>query len=195
MCIKFLNKRPSVTDIPLSKTEVVKDSPQHAVSATPNQALKATPHPAAKASAPVTPRSEARRNILHTFSYRSTAPAKPDDIPPDNIFVPIQKDDILPHIPIGDHHPVPRKGIENSDDRALHTNSFYANAFLGAQNQPIWTHPYSLWWGKGSLDPGTLQTWGINVGHVEEGDFQYGEGEPPKVRWNEGEEGRCLLMF
>lgn len=101
--------------------------------------------------------------------------------------MPIQADDILPQIPISDHHPVPRTGIEDNGDRPLHTNKFYANAFLGGQNQPIWTHPYFVWWGKGSQELGTLQTWGVNVGHVEEGDLQYGDGEAPKVlyRWTE----------
>ncbi|KAJ8109157.1 hypothetical protein OPT61_g7667 [Boeremia exigua] len=126
------------------------------------------------------PRREQRRGLLQSLSHRSNAPANNDDIPPDNIFVPIQADEILPQIPISNHHPVPRTGIEDSDTRTLHTNSFYANAFLGGQNQPIWTHPYSLWWGKGVQEQGTLQTWGINVGHVEEADLQYGPGEPPK---------------
>lgn len=106
-----------------------------------------------------------------------------DGLPPDNIFTPMQADNILPQIPISNHHPVARQGIEDNDLRTLHTNSFYANAFLGAQNAPIWAHPYSIWWSKGAQDLGTLQTWGIDVGHVEEEDLQYGPGEPPKVSW------------
>lgn len=123
-----------------------------------------------------------RRDILTSFGYKTTAADASDETPPDNIFVPIQADDILSQIPISNHHPVPRKGIEDNDLRTLHTNSFYAHAFLGEQNQPIWTHPYSIWWGKGSQEPGMLQTWGLNVGHVEEADLQYGPGDPPKVR-------------
>jgi endo-1,3(4)-beta-glucanase len=125
---------------------------------------------------------DTRKDILTTFGYRVTAAPVGDEIPPDNIFTPIQADAILPQIPIGDHHPVPRKGIEDDHLRTLHTNKFYANAFLGEQNQPIWTHPYSIWWGKGSQEPGMLQTWGMNVSHVEESDLQYGPGEPPTVR-------------
>lgn len=132
-------------------------------------------------------------NILSSFGYKATAEPPSDEIPPDNIFVPIQADNILPQIPISDHHPVPRTGIEDNDLRTLHTNSFYANAFLGGQNQPIWTHPYSIWWGKGSQDQGTLQTWGINVGHVEESDLQYGPGEPPKVNCRGIGRTRALL--
>ena len=134
-----------------------------------------------------------RRDILSSFGHKTTAEALSDEVPPGNIFTPIQADDILPQIPISNHHPVPRKGIEDDDLRTLHTNSFYADAFLGGQNAPIWTHPYSIWWGKGAPDLGTLQTWGINVGHVEEGDLQYGDGEPAKVRQNEGGERGCLL--
>ncbi|KAH9864463.1 hypothetical protein J1614_010397 [Plenodomus biglobosus] len=122
---------------------------------------------------------DTRKGILTTFSHSTTATA--DEIPPDNIFVPIQQDNILPQVPIGRHHPVPRTGIEDDDKRTLHTNKFYANAFLGNQNMPIWTHPYSIWWGKGWLEQDLLQTYGINVTHVEEQDVAYGPGDPANV--------------
>ncbi|KAJ4350886.1 endo-1,3-beta glucanase [Ascochyta clinopodiicola] len=133
-----------------------------------------------------TPRTwrERRNHIFSSFGYGTTAVASSDDVPPDNIFVPFQADAILPQVPISNHHPVPRKGIEDDDLRTLHTNKFYANAFLGEQNQPIWTHPYALWWGKGTQEPGMLQTWGMNIGHVEEIDLQYGPGEPPRIIHN-----------
>jgi endo-1,3(4)-beta-glucanase len=102
-------------------------------------------------------------------------------VPTDNIFIPIQTDIILPQIPIGEQHPVPRKGIEDDEYRTLHTNKFYANAFLGEQNQPVWTHPYVLWWGKGGKGFGGFASWGMNVGHCEEGDVEYGDGVPAKV--------------
>jgi endo-1,3(4)-beta-glucanase len=120
-----------------------------------------------------------RKNIMTSLS--NTPPVVVSEIPPDNIFVPIQRDDILPQIPIGDHHPVPRTGIEDDNLRTLHTNKFYANTFLGAQNQPITTHPYTIWWGKGAEEQGLLQTWGMNISHVEEGDLVYGPGNPAKV--------------
>ncbi|KAH6632996.1 endo-1,3(4)-beta-glucanase 1 precursor [Boeremia exigua] len=137
--------------------------------------------PPRAATAPKSPPRPRPKGLLQTLSYRTNPPSKSPDIPPDNIFVPIQPDAILPQIPIGDHHPVPRTGIEDPHSRTLHTNGFYANAFLGGQNQPVWTHPYSVWWGKGAQDVGVLQTWGMNVGCVEEGDVEYGPGEPPKV--------------
>jgi endoglucanase Acf2 len=101
-------------------------------------------------------------------------------IPSDNIFVPIQADNIPPQVPIGVQHPVPRKGIEDDEYRTLHTNKFYANAFLGEQNQPVWTHPYAIWWGKGGRDGG-FPSWGMNVGHNEESDLVYGSAEPATV--------------
>lgn len=130
-----------------------------------------------------TPRTwrEHRKEFLNSLSHGPPIAVQHSDIPLDNIFVPIQADDILPQIPIGNHHPAPRTGIEDNDLCTLHTNSFYANAFLDAQTQPIWTHPYSVWWGRGSQDLGVLQTWGINVAQADEDDFQHGPGKPPKV--------------
>lgn len=122
---------------------------------------------------------DTRKGILTSFGYSATVIAV--DIPLDNIFVPIQQDNILPQVPIGGHHPVPRTGIEDDDKRTLHTNTFYANVFLGNQNMPVWTHPYSICWGKGWAEPGLLQTYGINVTHVEEEDIAYGPGVPINV--------------
>jgi endo-1,3(4)-beta-glucanase len=124
-----------------------------------------------------------RKDILHIIGYNA-ASTPATEIPPDNIFVPIQQDDILPQIPIGRHHPVPLKGIEDDELRTLHTNSFYANSFLGEQNQPIWTHPYSIWWGKGWEGPGLVETWGMCVSHIEESDLVFGEGNPPPVSFD-----------
>ncbi|USP81911.1 glycoside hydrolase family 81 protein [Curvularia clavata] len=118
----------------------------------------------------------ARNSIRSSLGYN--APSIPDESTPDDIFTPIQEDSILPQIPIGRHHPVPLKGVEDDDMRTLHTNKFYANAFLGKQDQPIWTHPYSLWWGKGHAEPGMVQTWGMCVSHVEETDLIFEPGEP-----------------
>ena len=117
---------------------------------------------------------------MTSFGY-STAVVPPDEVPPDDIFTPIQKDDILGQIPIGRHHTVPLTGIEDDDLRTFQTNGFYANTFLGKQNQPVWTHPYSIWWGKGWVDAGLLQTFGMCVSHIEESDLVYEPGHPAKV--------------
>lgn len=122
---------------------------------------------------------DTRKGIMTTFGYTTTAAS--NVIPSDNIFVPIQQDNILPQIPIGRHHPVPRKGVEDDDKRTMHTNTFYANAFLGQQNAPIWTHPYTIWWGKGWQEPGLLQSYGMNIAHCDEADVAYGPGDPTSV--------------
>lgn len=109
-------------------------------------------------------------------SFRPSTSSAASAILSDNIFVPIQADGILPQIPIGQQHPVPHTGIEDDDTRMLYANNFYANTFLGEQNQPVWTHPYALWWGKGRREGDQFATWGMNVGHVELEDFVAGEG-------------------
>ncbi|KAL1600405.1 endo-1,3-beta glucanase [Paraconiothyrium brasiliense] len=93
-------------------------------------------------------------------------------MPADNIFVPIQQDDVLGQIPIHIKHPLPRLRVEDSADKPIQTNRFYANAFLGKQDQPIWFQPYFIWWGRGGSDPNQFPTWGMNVGHVEGGDLE-----------------------
>jgi endo-1,3(4)-beta-glucanase len=74
----------------------------------------------------------------------------------------------------------------------MHTNKFYANAFLGEQNQPIWTHPYSVWWGKGVDETGKLKSMGLCIGHTEERDVEYGPGDPASVRIPQGPLRKCL---
>lgn len=120
------------------------------------------------------------KGILNSFGYTSTG-ATAAARPPDCIFVPVQPDGILPQIPIGRHHPVPKEGVEDDDDRTINTNKFYANAFLGEQNQAIWTHPYSVWWGKGWEESGRIKTWGLCITHAEECDLEYGPGDPTSV--------------
>jgi len=127
---------------------------------------------------------ETLKETLTSLKLTTTSPTTNANatavIPEDNIFVPIAQDSILSQIPIGMHHPVPRTGIEEKD-RPLHTNKFYANTFLGGQGHPIWTQPYSIWWGKGSSE-GQFPTRGMSVGHVEEGDLIIADGDPAPVR-------------
>ncbi|KAF2744667.1 glycoside hydrolase family 81 protein [Sporormia fimetaria CBS 119925] len=115
------------------------------------------------------------RDKVNSFGLTTTAAVVDVE---DNIFVPIQQDNILPQIPIGRHHPVPRTGIEDDEDRTLQTNKFYANAFLGNQDQPIWTHPYSLWWSRGQTQGGQYPTWGMSFGHIEAEQVAMPEGNP-----------------
>jgi endo-1,3(4)-beta-glucanase len=133
----------------------------------------------------------ARKGVMHSFGYDPTFTIAAE-IPPDNIFTRIQEDNILPQIPLGRHHPVPRKGVEDGDKWTMHTNKFYANAFLGEQNQPIWTYPYSVWWGKGVDETGKLKSMGLCIGHTEERDLEYGPGDPASVRIRQSCLRKCL---
>ncbi|KAL5471763.1 hypothetical protein PMIN07_001411 [Paraphaeosphaeria minitans] len=127
------------------------------------------------------PSSSSRRRSTLSSSFHSTPTPTPTKkaIPTDNIFLPIQPDDVLGQIPIHIKHPLPRLGIEDSQDKPIQTNRFYANAFLGKQDQPVWTQPYFIWWGKGGSDPHQFPTWGMNIGHDESGDYEFGPGDPP----------------
>ncbi|KIM33364.1 glycoside hydrolase family 81 protein [Serendipita vermifera MAFF 305830] len=72
--------------------------------------------------------------------------------------VPIQ----APPFPSRNDHPVPRTGI--TDQAPISTNKFYANMFLGTRTQPVWIHPFSVWWSNGA--PGSSQGWGLSVSHT-----------------------------
>ena len=67
-------------------------------------------------------------------------------------------------------HPVPKKGI-TSQTAKIGTNKFYANFFLGAQTNPVWTHPYSLQWAKGT---GAAGSWGMSISHVDDKQRSFG---------------------
>lgn len=121
-----------------------------------------------------------RRHTLSSLGRPNPTPTT-KVIPNDNIFVPIQLDDVMGQVPIHLKHPLPRTGIEDGEDKPIQTNRFYANAFLGKQDQPVWAQPYVLWWGKGGSDLAQFATWGMNVGHAESGDLVFGPGDPPKV--------------
>jgi endo-1,3(4)-beta-glucanase len=54
-------------------------------------------------------------------------------------------------------------------DVPLQTNKFYANFFLGSQGFPVWTHPYSLSWAKG-----TGNSYGMAISHTERSQFAFG---------------------
>ncbi|KAF2110570.1 endo-1,3(4)-beta-glucanase 1 precursor [Lophiotrema nucula] len=120
---------------------------------------------------------ESWKGTLNPFGW-TNAPASAE--PTNNIFTPIDSDNILPQFPINLQHPLPRTSIEDDKDATIETNKFYANAFLNNQDQPIWTHPYHIWWGKGAGKAGTetYPTWGMNIANIEEGDLQYGPGDP-----------------
>ena len=61
--------------------------------------------------------------------------------------------------------------IKAPQNYAASTNRFYANLFLGNQNQGVWTHPYSLTWSKGG---GNLNSWGMAISHIDANQRAYG---------------------
>lgn len=87
-----------------------------------------------------------------------------------NIFQPIQTDAPPQQIAEVHDHPVPRLNIIPQKQK-LETNKFYANFFLGDQGSATWTHPYSVWWVKGS---GATQSWGMGIAHTERSQLALG---------------------
>ena len=69
------------------------------------------------------------------------------------------------------HSQTDRWCIQAPQNGPLSTNKFYANFFLGNQNQGVWTHPYSLTWSKGR---GNLKSWGMAVSHIDANQRAYG---------------------
>ncbi|CAM1501907.1 Fc.00g038910.m01.CDS01 [Cosmosporella sp. VM-42] len=59
-------------------------------------------------------------------------------------------------------HPVPRLGV--SKKSPIETNKFYSNFFLGDQQSPTFTFPYSIAWAAGS---GASTSWGMSCSHIE----------------------------
>lgn len=94
----------------------------------------------------------------------------------DNVFVAIASDPPPPQISSRSDHPVPQLGITKQSG-AYETNKFYANFFLGKQNNPIWTHPYSVTWSQGG---GTTSSWGLAISHIERSQLTFAPGTPPE---------------
>lgn len=57
-------------------------------------------------------------------------------------------------------HPVPKPNTGNQESGPLETNKFYTNLLLEDNTQPVWTHPYSLWF---SRDP---ELFGLAINHT-----------------------------
>ena len=99
-----------------------------------------------------------------------TATANITSISADNIFQAIATDAPPAQISSRSDHPVPRLGIQQQQQR-LQTNKFYANFFLGDQEEATWTHPYSVAWSAGS---GQVASYGLAISHIERSQVQYG---------------------
>ncbi|KAF2640193.1 hypothetical protein P280DRAFT_401658 [Massarina eburnea CBS 473.64] len=92
-----------------------------------------------------------------------------------NIFVPMASDAPPPQVQSRGDHVVKKLNIVDKDV-PIETNKFYANWFLGSQNFPVWSHPYSLTWAKG-----TGGTYGIAISHVERAQLAWDtDNTPPR---------------
>jgi endo-1,3(4)-beta-glucanase len=91
-----------------------------------------------------------------------------------NIFVPIAADAPPQQVQSRDDHVVKKLNIVDKDV-PIETNKFYANWFLGSQDFPVWTHPYSLSWAKG-----TGNTYGMAISHIERTQLAWDTASPPR---------------
>ncbi|KAJ4303275.1 endo-1,3-beta glucanase [Kalmusia sp. IMI 367209] len=91
-----------------------------------------------------------------------------------NVFRPMATDAPPQQIQSRGDHVVKKLNIVDGDV-PIETNKFYANLFLGNQNFPVWTHPYSVAWAKGTGD-----TWGMSVSHIERSQLAWGTETPPR---------------
>ncbi|KAF2737083.1 glycoside hydrolase [Polyplosphaeria fusca] len=123
-------------------------------------------------------------SVKASFSRKSAAPAT--RTADNDIFKPIAPDDLPPQVPIAQRHPVSKSAVVDGENTVTPTNKFYANTFLDKQDQPIFTHPYFMWWGKGDGHAGTdnYPTWGMHVTHIEESELHWGPGDPPQYYYN-----------
>ena len=63
----------------------------------------------------------------------------------------------------------------------MQTNKFYANLYLGGQNNAVFLHPYSVAWSKGG---GPAKSWGMAVSHIEASQRAFGPGNPARFYIN-----------
>ncbi|QLG73884.1 hypothetical protein HG535_0F03960 [Zygotorulaspora mrakii] len=69
------------------------------------------------------------------------------------------------------------RNVDNKE-MPVETNKFYGNMMVGSQTNPVWTHPYSLWWAKDSPHMG------IAVAHIQASQRVFGPGSPPQYFFN-----------
>ena len=128
--------------------------------------LETSGEPSANPFPTVSLKSSTTLSLVDTSTLGSigpTATANVTSVSADDIFQPIATDAPPPQIASRSDHPVPRLGIQQQQKK-LQTNKFYANFFLGQQNEAAWTHPYSVSWSQGS---GQSSSWGLAVSHIE----------------------------
>lgn len=97
-----------------------------------------------------------------TVTSADTMPSPSPQAVVANIFdVPIDTGPLPQTIGTRNTHPIPKQGVKSSGPSQ--TNKFYANFFLGGQNDPCYAIPYSLSWAKGR---GVSGSWGMAISHT-----------------------------
>ncbi|KAF2153956.1 glycoside hydrolase family 81 protein [Myriangium duriaei CBS 260.36] len=172
---KLLSLTPSATQIASSTLKATSGTVVTGVATTASQPFATSVNTATS-----------KISLINTSSTKlptaqTMATSKPTISAP-NLFLPM--DTAAPPSQIGQRsdHPVARLGIK-SQTQKLETNKFYANFFLGNQNQPSFTYPYSVSWSKGS---GAASSWGLAVSHIEASQLVYPSGSPPEYFINPG---------
>ncbi|KAN0071494.1 Endo-1,3(4)-beta-glucanase [Elaphomyces granulatus] len=135
--------------------------------------------PGATSIIPTTPPSVPSSSPIN--SSRSL-PLAPTSVPSNSflamedqdVFQPLPPDPIPSNIQQRNDHPVPKLGIANTSD-PVPTNKFFGSFFLGNQTSPVFTHPYSLVWGRGI---GGIQTWGMSISQIDADLLAFGQPDP-----------------
>lgn len=110
------------------------------------------------------------KNSTNTSRNRTSDVITPTNMSQGNIFAePIDTRPLPPQFLSRPDHPVPRTGIRTKGP--LQTNKFYSNLFLGNQQDPVFTFPYSISWVDGT---GVSGSHGLACTHIEEKQRQFG---------------------
>lgn len=109
-------------------------------------------------------------NFTNTSKNLTSNVKTPTNMSQGNIFAePIDTKPLPPQFSTRPDHPVPRTGIRTKGP--LQTNKFYSNLFLGNQQDPVFTFPYSISWVDGT---GVSGSHGMACTHIEEKQRQFG---------------------
>jgi endo-1,3(4)-beta-glucanase len=102
-----------------------------------------------------------------------------------NVFAPIATGAPPPQFALRADFPDVGRGVGiKSHQGPLHTNKFYANLFLANQSHPVWTHPYSVLWAKGTGSASDI--WGLSISHIDRESVVFGPEDqvPPEFYIN-----------
>ncbi|KAI1943188.1 endo-1,3-beta glucanase [Ophidiomyces ophidiicola] len=105
--------------------------------------------------------------------YRPAPPFRPLGMG-QNVFLPVSDGRVPLSIPKRGDHPIKPNHIINPT-APISTNKFFANFFLGNQQEYTFTLPYSVGWSKGT---GPANSYGMAISHVDANQRVLGERVP-----------------